>query len=251
MGTTRVEREWLELVAALLTEPLVELPVERIGPQLMATFEAPGVSFAEVEPREPVRYEMWDGGLGPGRADLMRWSVHRAAAEHPLLRFYLATGLWTALQVADVPAAYHARWLADGGRDLAAACGGDQQLAMPLRATAAMSRSFVIGRAEVWGPAEFAFAERLWRLLSGLEKQVAALAAVTAGRGIAGAEIPLTPREQAVLGLLAQGLTAGTIARRLGISPRTVQKHLERCYVKLGVTDRLAAVLRAQALGLV
>jgi ATP/maltotriose-dependent transcriptional regulator MalT len=30
-----------------------------------------------------------------------------------------------------------------------------------------------------------------------------------------------------------------------------VQKHLERCYIKLRVTDRLSAVLRAQALHLV
>jgi DNA-binding CsgD family transcriptional regulator len=241
----------MELVAALLTEPLVELPVDRIGPQLMATFEASGVSFSEVEPEEPLRHRMWDGGLGPSAAELLQWSTHRAGAEHPLLSFYFATGLWTPQQIADTPADHHLRWLADGGRDLAAACSAEQQLALPLRATVAMSRSFVIGRDQVWGPGEFALAERLWRLLAGLEKQVSALAAVTAGRGMAGAEIPLTPREQAVLGLLAQGLTAGTIARRLGISPRTVQKHLERCYVKLGVTDRLAAVLRAQTLGLV
>jgi ATP/maltotriose-dependent transcriptional regulator MalT len=29
-----------------------------------------------------------------------------------------------------------------------------------------------------------------------------------------------------------------------------VQKHLQRCYTKLGVADRLAAVLRAQHIGL-
>jgi DNA-binding CsgD family transcriptional regulator len=251
MATTRVEREWMELVAALLTEPLVELPADRIAPQLLATFEASGVSYSEVEPTEPLRHTLWDGGLGAGKGDLLHWSIHRAAAEHPLLSYYFSTGLWTPRQIADLPAGHHLRWHADGGRDLAAACAAEQQLALPVRATAAMSRSFVIGRDSAWGVGEFALAERLWRLLSGLEKQVSALAAVTAGRGIAGAEIPLTPREQAVLGLLAQGLTAGTIARRLGISPRTVQKHLERCYVKLGVADRLAAVLRAQALGLV
>ncbi|WP_181782264.1 helix-turn-helix transcriptional regulator [Pseudonocardia pini] len=250
MGVTRTEREWLELVATLFAEPLVDMPVDRIGPMLMTTFETAGVTFSEVEP-ESLRHRWWDGGLGALAPDLAQWSVHRADREHPLLRFYLATGLWTPRQVADVPDTFQDRWTADGGRALANDCSAAQQLALPLRATAAMSRSFVLGRQDPWGPGELAFAERLWRLLSGLEKQVSALAAVTGGQGVSAAEIPLTPREQAVLGLLAQGLTAGTIARRLGISPRTVQKHLERCYLKLGVTDRLSAVLRAQALGLV
>jgi DNA-binding NarL/FixJ family response regulator len=61
----------------------------------------------------------------------------------------------------------------------------------------------------------------------------------------------LTSRELAVLRLLAESLTAATIARRLEISPGTVHKHLARIYRKLGTTDRLATVLRAKALGLV
>ncbi|MFJ4879023.1 response regulator transcription factor [Streptomyces sp. NPDC088745] len=61
---------------------------------------------------------------------------------------------------------------------------------------------------------------------------------------------PLTPRETNVLHLLATGLTAEGIGRRLGISPRTVHKHLNALYRKLGATDRLSAVLRAQQAGL-
>jgi DNA-binding NarL/FixJ family response regulator len=61
----------------------------------------------------------------------------------------------------------------------------------------------------------------------------------------------LTARELCVLGLLADGLTACAIARRLGISPRTVHAHLAHVYRKLGVSDRLGAVLVAQAAGLV
>jgi DNA-binding CsgD family transcriptional regulator len=62
--------------------------------------------------------------------------------------------------------------------------------------------------------------------------------------------VPLTPRETNVLHLLATGLTAEGIGRRLGISPRTVHKHLNALYRKLGAADRLSAVLRAQAAGL-
>ena len=61
----------------------------------------------------------------------------------------------------------------------------------------------------------------------------------------------LTEREAAVLRLLVEGCTAVAIAHRLGISVRTVQKHLEHLYRKLGVGDRLQAVLAAQRAGLV
>jgi len=65
-----------------------------------------------------------------------------------------------------------------------------------------------------------------------------------------GGDHRLTQRELTVLALLAEGLTADAIARRLDISPRTVHRHLQHLYRKLGTTDRLATVLRAKALGL-
>lgn len=51
----------------------------------------------------------------------------------------------------------------------------------------------------------------------------------------------LSPREAEVLRLLATGLTNREIADRLGLSPRSVQKHLEHVYRKLGVRTRTAA----------
>lgn len=60
----------------------------------------------------------------------------------------------------------------------------------------------------------------------------------------------ITPRELTVLQLLAQALTADAIARRLGTSSRTINNHLQSLYRKLDTTDRLAAVLRAQYLGI-
>ncbi|MFI1561674.1 LuxR C-terminal-related transcriptional regulator [Streptomyces sp. NPDC020490] len=61
----------------------------------------------------------------------------------------------------------------------------------------------------------------------------------------------LTPRETTVLLLLADALTAAAIGRRLGISDRTVHKHVENIYRKLGTRDRISTVLRAQRLGLI
>lgn len=54
----------------------------------------------------------------------------------------------------------------------------------------------------------------------------------------------LTEREGRVLSLVAAGGTNASIARRLGCSPRTVAKHLERIYAKLAVSGRAAAAAR-------
>ena len=55
---------------------------------------------------------------------------------------------------------------------------------------------------------------------------------------------PLTCRECDVMGWLAWGKTDRDIAAILGISHRTVHKHLQRIYEKLGVETRTAAVAR-------
>ena len=58
-------------------------------------------------------------------------------------------------------------------------------------------------------------------------------------------ELGLTPREADVLWHLTRGHSSSTIASRLGISERTVRKHLEHVYRKLGVTSRAAATSQA------
>ncbi|HXF72522.1 MAG TPA: helix-turn-helix transcriptional regulator, partial [Actinomycetota bacterium] len=52
----------------------------------------------------------------------------------------------------------------------------------------------------------------------------------------------LSPRQERVLALVAQGLTAGQVARRLGISEKTVEKHKAAIFRKLGVPNQAAAV---------
>ncbi|MDB5549455.1 MAG: DNA-binding response regulator [Tardiphaga sp.] len=51
----------------------------------------------------------------------------------------------------------------------------------------------------------------------------------------------LTTRESEVLSWLSKGKTNRDIAQILGLSPRTVDKHLEQVYAKLGVENRTAA----------
>lgn len=53
----------------------------------------------------------------------------------------------------------------------------------------------------------------------------------------------LSPRELEVLRLLADGMRSSEIAQQLGIAVPTVKCHLTRTYRKLGVRNRVGAVL--------
>ena len=55
----------------------------------------------------------------------------------------------------------------------------------------------------------------------------------------------LTPRETEVLSWIAKGKTNRDVADILGMSPRTVNKHLEHVFEKLGVETRAAAAALA------
>lgn len=60
----------------------------------------------------------------------------------------------------------------------------------------------------------------------------------------------LTEREREVLILVADGLANKQIARRLGISEKTVKGHLTRIFQSIGVADRTQAALWAERSGL-
>ena len=56
----------------------------------------------------------------------------------------------------------------------------------------------------------------------------------------------LTKREQAVLSRLQRGETNKEIGRMLCISPRTVQKHLQRIYDRFAVRSRYKVIMALQ-----
>jgi LuxR family transcriptional regulator, quorum-sensing system regulator CciR len=65
-------------------------------------------------------------------------------------------------------------------------------------------------------------------------------------------ELPnLSAREAEVLRWVARGKSNAAIADILGISAHTVDAHLRRIYLKLGVFDRISAALRALGFGLI
>ena len=60
----------------------------------------------------------------------------------------------------------------------------------------------------------------------------------------------VSPREREVFGLLLDGMPNKLIARRLGISEKTVKSHLTSIFREIGVTDRVQAILWAERQGL-
>jgi DNA-binding CsgD family transcriptional regulator len=258
METIRCDDEWLDLVADLVTRPLTAWPVDRVLALLASSFDAPASTFYEQDAGGPIAQYRWPADLYDDRLDeALRWGRENAPVEHPLLRYYLATGRVEAMQIADVPARFadrrvHERWRAACedifSPDVVA------QVSLPVSLGARTNRSFLVGRTDDFSGGEMALLRRLQRVFAGLDRQISAHARWTGRAGMLAVPtaeaIGLTPRESVVLDMLATGATARAIARRLAVGERTVQKHLQRVYAKLGVADRLAAVQRAQVVGL-
>ncbi len=92
------------------------------------------------------------------------------------------------------------------------------------------------------------------RLLSAIESGFASLE-TRAGQHLTAADAAarlaaLTPREQEVLSLLAQGMMTKQIARMLDISPRTVEAHRAHITERLGVHGLTSALRIAFAAGM-
>lgn len=78
---------------------------------------------------------------------------------------------------------------------------------------------------------------------------MAANGAAASMRSMVAADCPLTARELECLSFVAAGAGYREVGQELGISPRTVEKHVERCRQRLGVDTSLAAALAAVRAG--
>lgn len=90
-------------------------------------------------------------------------------------------------------------------------------------------------------------AERLLKTL-GAKPDLDRLRTMRSGRPGAGAS-GLTGREREVLERMAEGMTNRQIAEELALSPKTVNRHAENIFNKLGVASRAAAVATAMKAG--
>jgi HD-GYP domain-containing protein (c-di-GMP phosphodiesterase class II) len=85
-----------------------------------------------------------------------------------------------------------------------------------------------------------------------LDRDAVAAVLEVAGQRVPRIERPagLTEREAEVIALLARGLQTKQVARRLGISVKTADHHIQNAYAKIGVSTRAAAALFAMQHGL-
>lgn len=177
--------------------------------------------------------------------------------EHPLVRFHTMHPGGGVHRISDA-------MTADAFRatplyaDYYARVGLDHALALPLHVDERLLVSFVLNRkGRDFGDRERELLELLRVPLATLYRQSCALAQARAALAesgdlgaapVSGRDEPLaalTDREREVLGWVSAGKSNAQIADILGASPRTVAKHLERIYEKLGVESRTAAAMRA------
>jgi DNA-binding CsgD family transcriptional regulator len=171
--------------------------------------------------------------------------------DHPLVRAHSRNPAARTVRISDcLPAcAFRGSALFDEYyRDI----GIDHAMAVPIHVDRSLLVSFVFNRKRSdFTERERARLEAVRRHLGDLFRLGRALEAIRASQWSPSPEpgIPLDPRltarENEVLHWLASGKTDRDIGDILAISPRTVHKHLQRIYEKLGVETRTAAVVRA------
>ncbi|MFF5078536.1 response regulator transcription factor [Actinoplanes sp. NPDC000266] len=236
---------WMDLAGRAFDPAEDAFPVERIAELLRETLRARGVSFnwatpsvagAHVWPPLVATEELADFLRRGLRNDRLVCWFETTRNPAPQLDSRVPPGF------GDESASRH--WLAVMRRE-----GLGDRLSIPVRLEPGLHIAFVAASGgRTFTEADIGVARRLQPLLQALLREADVVRGSAGSRSTGGAD--LTSREFAVLRLLAQCRTATAIARRLGISERTVQKHLENLYRKLDVGDRLGAVLAGQRAGL-
>jgi DNA-binding CsgD family transcriptional regulator len=235
--------------AVLLVDTLAELadPAEFADvalPGLAALIGCDLLSYNEIG---PAGGRVFYADYPPGVLNAMDGAVFTAHVhEHPLVSYYRASGTNEPVMISDFlsQAELHRTGLyAEYFRHLAV----EHQIAVRLPGAGDQ----VIGIALSRSRPDFSEVDRdllgvLRRpLMTALLRAGARHRAESALRADAGALSALTDREVRILQLVARGRTNVAVARGLDISPRTVAKHLEHIYRKLGVSSRAHAVSRA------
>ncbi len=185
--------------------------------------------------------------------------------EHPLVRHHATTPGGGAHRISDSLSskAFHATPLY---ADYYLAVGLDHALALPMYLNGNVLVSFVFNRRTAdFADRERALLESIRAPLADLFRSSMMLACMRAALKVAGPGqdaaaardgapgnayaadrmAGLTPREREILGWVSAGKSNAQIAEIVGASARTVAKHLEHVYAKLGVESRTAAAMRA------
>lgn len=182
-------------------------------------------------------------GCALSRSEIEAFDAH--FHEHPLVRFHARDRRLVSHRISDSLSRrdFHRTGLYN---DYYRRIGIDHAIAVPLFIDRELLVSFVLNRAKT------DFSDRECELLDLVRPHLAH--AYGQARDAVGSDSedgvtqPLTNREREVIDWVARGKTDRDVGAVLGISARTVQKHLEHVFVKLGVETRTAAVVRSGVL---
>lgn len=244
-----VHARWLRTASELLNAPTPELAHGLFVEELMRLTHADMATRVGLTPHDPEAISITVAAREavPPRE---HWPVASQARAHPLSQYYATTTDRSPVRLTDLVAT---GWvLDDDARDAMTALDITvHQMTLPCAPHRADFDGWVVLNTDGFRDADLSVLTELQPLLVGLDRHITLFSAAV-GFGVPPpAEDPaLTPRERVVLDLLAAGATAERIAARLAISARTVHKHQEHLYRKLGACDRLSAVLAAQRRGL-
>jgi DNA-binding CsgD family transcriptional regulator len=106
----------------------------------------------------------------------------------------------------------------------------------------------VLAVVEVRSASGLPMCDTLTRVLESVGREVGAF---FAARPCAPDGMGLSARELEVLELVAEGLSTPEMAARLVLSPETIRSHIRNVHAKLGVGDRVSAVVKAMRAGLI
>ncbi|MCZ2860736.1 helix-turn-helix transcriptional regulator [Blastococcus sp. VKM Ac-2987] len=249
-GPTTYPAAWLELVGDILQgrPGTLEFPHADVAELLLRSFDAACCSLNVVDAAWTDHViGVWPNGYLPTTPPSGELPD---ATTHPLIRWYSVTGSCEAQILGRVPREVASARMAADWSAFARPFGITHQLALPLRLGDG-AQAYVVSRPDDdYHDADAELADLVRPALAALVCQQDLMGGVPNWQIERVRDTRLTEREYAVLRLLGAGLTAQSIARRLHTSPRTVHKHLEHLYRKLGVRDRLVAVQRAREAGL-
>jgi DNA-binding CsgD family transcriptional regulator len=171
---------------------------------------------------------------------------NRLIHTHPLVRYHSTHADGGAQRISDCT---------DWGRfrrqelygDYYRRIGIDHVVAVPVVASSGLVMSYVLNRRGR------DFDDRECALLDAMRPALANLYRFASWAGASSERDPpvgerLTPREEEVLRCVAAGKSDKQVAAALGTSVRTVHKHLENAYTKLGVSNRTAAAMRLEGM---
>lgn len=246
----RLRQRWLDTAAGILQETDPDAARKQLHDALLKSFRAFAAVRAPLAARGGTSAVSIFGHYPVLDAAAWELAAQRAGTDHPMFAYHNATDDPSPVTLLEVcERGWAVSEFADSMIERLGV--GRHQLSLPMGTAGTQSATYGFVSDGTYREPDQESARFLQPIVRGLDTHIHLLESLLPGPAPAAEpERPLTARELLVLALVARGATAHGIAARLGVSHRTVHKHQENLYRKLGAVDRLSAVLRAQQCGL-